>query len=133
KKEEMSRFRKDVEITEKIYNSYLEKEEQMRQYRPVVDLLNRPAPEIQELMMILGEESNRAMKFRSLEIQSKDKQSYAITIHGDSLPGSFSSMQAALKNLTDSLSARENIDIEDSFLDMTSGTFKIDMLFKSLE
>jgi len=133
KKEEMSRFRKDVEITEKIYNSYLEKEEQMRQYRPVVDLLNRPAPEIQELMMILGEESNRAMKFRSLEIQSKDKQSYAITIHGDSLPGSFSSMQAALKNLTDSLSARENFDIEDSFLDMTSGTFKIDMLFKSLE
>ena len=132
-KEEMSRFRKDVEITERVYDSYLEKEDQMRQYGPVVDLLNRPAPEIRSLMVILGEESNRSMKFGSLEINSKDRQSYAVTINGDSLVGTFSSMQAELKNLTDSLRARENIDIKDSYLDMTSGTFKIDMLYKSLQ
>lgn len=121
----------DMKDIENIYSEYTAIEEEIIKYRPSIEFLNRPAPDIYKLLIALGSVNTGDLKFNAIEARAVEDNAMAVTISGTSLAGTYSSLQSSLKNMIDTLNKTENLEVINRSVDLTKNTFAIDMSYKT--
>lgn len=118
---------KNMTDIEGIFSEYAAMEEEINLYRPAVALLNKPAPDIHKLLVSLGEINAGDLKFDSIEARTDESNSLIVEVKGTSYAGTYSSLQASLKDLIDALGKTENLKITNKSIDLTQNTFKLEL------
>lgn len=121
----------EVADVEDIFAAYTAREEEMRQYVPAVEFINRPSPDIHKLLTAIGGLNNLDLRFDSVEIRSTEDNSPIVEIKGTSLADTFYSLQTSLKDLSDELVKTGNIEVTNKSIDLTNNTFNIEMRYKT--
>lgn len=114
---------------ESVLSDYRAKETELTRYLPVVNFLEKPVPAAQKLLIALGEIDMKNSSVNSIEAVAKDN-SFEIVINGTVEADTYSSIQTAFQDLTDSLNKVQNSKITDKALDIDKKTFIIKMDYK---
>ncbi len=122
---------KDMADMKNIFSKYASKEEEIRQYRPAVDFLNRTAPDIHKLLVSLGGITARDLKFDSIDARANESNPLVVEISGTSFADTYSSLQTSLKDIIDALGKTENLEVTNRSIDLTNNTFKIEMNYRT--
>ncbi len=121
----------DMQGIENIFSEYSAKEDEIRRYRPAVEFLNRPAPDIYKLLISLGGINTGSLNFNSIEARSTEGNTMVVEISGTSLADTYSSLQSSLNNVIDTLEKTEKLEITNRSVDLTNNSFTIEMNYKT--
>lgn len=116
---------------EDIFSEYSAKEEEIIKYRPAVEFLNRPAPDIHHLLITLGNINTGNLKFDSIDAGEGDGNDLLVQIKGRSLAGTYSSLESSLKNVIDTLEKTSRLEVTNRSVDLSDNTFIIEINYKT--
>ncbi len=133
KKDAIAETRQGMADIRQISAEYLKREGKVRQFKPVVDFLNRPAPDIRELLVGLGEMNNRNFTLDRLEARAGEDNVFMVTITGAGLGNTYSSLQEMLRSLADELDSTAGVQVTDKVMNLKDRTFRVVMEYKGSE
>lgn len=113
-----------------IHAEYVKREDVLRNIAPAVNFLNRPVPELRELLVDLAEIDMRDLKFRQLDAKAEDRTTYSITIEGGSTADRYYSLQSAFENVIDSMRKIKNLSVKSTSVDLGDKSFRIELQYR---
>ncbi len=131
KKQMVTSSAENIADIENIFSEYVAREDRIRQYRPAVEFMNRPSPDIYKLLIALGGINIRDLKFNSIEAGVNDGSSLIVEVSGTSYADTYSLLQASFKDIIDTLKKTEHLEVTNKSIDLANNTFKIEMNYKT--
>jgi hypothetical protein len=113
-----------------IHAEYVKREDVLRNIAPAVNFLNRPLPELRELLVDLAEIDMRDLKFRQLDAKAEDRTTYSITIDGGSTADRYYSLQSAFDNVIDSMRKIKDLSVKSTSVNLGDKSFRIELQYR---
>ncbi len=119
--------------TEKVFAEYSARTEKINQYRPIVEFLNKPAPDIHKLLVLFAEIEMGDLKLDTINALLKEDQSLTVFLAGNVLSGTYTAMQDALDHMIAQLSEKGKIELKSKEIDLKEKKFTIEISYKTTE
>jgi hypothetical protein len=98
---------------------------------PAVNFLNRPVPELRELLVDLAEIDMRDLKFRLMEAKTEDGNSYSVTIEGDSHADKYYSLQSAFDEVIAAMQKIKDLTVKSKSVNLSDKSFRIELQYRN--
>jgi len=108
----------------------LKRENVLRNITPAVGFLNRPAPELHELLADFAEIDMRELKFRLLEVRAEASNTYSVTIEGISHADKYFSLQSAFDNVIAAMQKIKDLSVKSKSLNLGDKSFRIELEYR---
>lgn len=118
----------DIETVSSEYEAI---ENNIGQYKRVVEFINRPRPSMQRLLIELAGLDISGLSLDSLDARGRDDNSYSVTINGNSKGDTFLSMQTSFKKLIDSLDRIGGAKVIHKTFDLKGRTLRIELEYRA--
>ena len=112
------------------HSEYMEREDVLINITPAVNFLNRPVPELRELLVDLAEIDMRDLKFRLMEAKTEDGNSYSVTIEGDSHADKYYSLQSAFDEVIAAMQTIKSLTVKSKSVNLSDKSFRIELQYR---
>jgi hypothetical protein len=131
RKKQITLAKKNSRDIESVFAAYHAREQKINQYRPAVEFLNKPAPSIQRLFVLLGETEFREMTLSKIHALLRDDNNYSVILEGTASAATYTAMQDSLDHAAKELSKIGNIEVANHSAVLEDKTFTIELNYKA--
>ena len=110
-----------------LYADYSEKKKGFQRYMPLVSFLNKPSPDIRNLLVVLGSEELKGLSLNFIEAATRDNVSYSVAIKGAGAADTYASLQSSFDGLLNHLMQQKEISIKSGSINLLNKTFLIEL------
>lgn len=130
KRNRLNNVMSDRSTVHTAHSEYMKREDVLRNVTPAVNFLNRPAPELRELMVDIAEIDMSDLKFRRLEARAEDRNSYSVTIEGVSHADKYYSLQSAFDKVIAAMRKIKDLTVKSKSVNLGDKSFRIELQYR---
>jgi hypothetical protein len=112
------------------YSEYMEKEDDLRNLKPVINFLNEPTADLHGFFIDLADIDINNLKFSSIEASSKERNAFSFSIHGVSSADSYSSLNDSFSEFIRQLKNINGVQVNNKAINLANKSFRVDMILK---